>query len=77
MTVAAGFRTMNGVLIWADTEYSGTASKSHAKKILPAMGESSQEASAIFSFAGNSELAIAALQNTLRTLPIQHWSGSF
>jgi hypothetical protein len=69
MTIAAGFRTIDGVLIWADTEYSGTGSKSYAPKIIPAIVESVPQCSAIFSFAAdNSHLAIAAIQKCVKAM---------
>lgn len=66
MTIAAGFRVRDGVLLCADTEHSGIGINFHKPKIykLPSNGEFS----AVFAIAGLAHLAIATVQSCIARL---------
>ncbi len=65
MTIAAGFVVRDGILICSDSEHSAGGILTHEPKLVS--GEFSS-GKAIFAFAGNAELAVAAIQKCVHAL---------
>jgi 20S proteasome alpha/beta subunit len=70
MTIAAGFRVLDGVLICADTEHSAGGMLTHESKVIPA---DFSHGKVIFALSGeNVELAKAAVQKCVEALRASH-----
>lgn len=73
MTIAAGFRVSEGVLMCADTEYSGTGVKLKESKLfrVPYNGRRA----AVLSFSGNASLAVPVVQRCVHHICVTELTG--
>ena len=69
MTIALGFRYDNGVLLCADTELSGWANTTHARKIFHTV---CRWGSVAFAYSGNSDFAVATIQRCLQGADVEN-----
>jgi len=65
MTIAAGFRARDGVLICADTEYSGIVIAIQDEKLFAVEASAGK---AVFSFCGHREFGLAAVQKCIQKI---------